>query len=132
MRACLPTGIELAPLPPNKRVNYTFGMVVGVDEFRQAHENLDWKDRAGNRLLHGSGTACGLRVSAEAVLVAATSSSALPPARPSARAGAGSGSTPINARRSVSGYVGKATCRARSWAGCGTRLRNPLSGRVSD
>ena len=66
MRACLPTGTDLAKLTPNKRVNHTFGMVVGVDEFRQEHVNLEWKHRLGNRLQHGSGTACGLQVSAEA------------------------------------------------------------------
>jgi hypothetical protein len=59
---------EAAPLNPAKRVNYTFGMVLGVDEFRQEQAHFEWKHRLSNRLLHGYGTVCGLRVTAEAVV----------------------------------------------------------------
>lgn len=51
----------------NKRVNYPFGMVLGVEEFQQEQEHFDWKHRLGNLLLHGSGTVCGLQVSAHPV-----------------------------------------------------------------
>lgn len=54
-------------LSPNKRVNYTFGMVLGVDDFRQEQEHFEWKHRLSNLLLHGSGTVCGLKVTTEVV-----------------------------------------------------------------
>ncbi|HEX8281815.1 MAG TPA: hypothetical protein VF588_00435, partial [Pyrinomonadaceae bacterium] len=53
-------------LIPNKRVNYTFGMVLGVDDFRQEQEHFEWKHRISNLLLHGSGTVCGLAVTTQA------------------------------------------------------------------
>lgn len=52
-------------LDPLKRVNYTFGMVLGVDEFRQEQTYLIEKDHSQYRLAHGYGTACGLRVRIE-------------------------------------------------------------------
>jgi hypothetical protein len=52
-------------LSPNKRVNYTFGMVLGVDDFRQEQEHFEWKHRLSNLLLHGSGTVCGLGVTTQ-------------------------------------------------------------------
>jgi hypothetical protein len=52
---------------PTKRVNYTFGMVLGVDDFRQEQAHFEWKHQLSNRLLHGYGTVCGLQVSAQAV-----------------------------------------------------------------
>jgi hypothetical protein len=62
MRDCLTASADKTPLTPNKRVNYTFGMVLGESEFRQEHEHLEWKSRLGNLLLHGYGTVCGLRL----------------------------------------------------------------------
>ena len=53
------TSTERIPLVPNKRVHYAFGMVLGLDEFRQEQEHFEWKDALGNLLLHGSGN--GLR-----------------------------------------------------------------------
>lgn len=51
-----------APLAPHKRVNYAFGMVMGVDDFRQEQAHFEWKQALSNRLLHGYGTVCGLQV----------------------------------------------------------------------
>jgi len=51
-------------LPPNKRVNYTFGMVLGEQDFRQEQAHFEWKHRISNLLLHGYGTVCGLHVTA--------------------------------------------------------------------
>ena len=56
------TPTERVPLVPNKRVSYAFGMVLGVDEFRQEQEHFEWKHTLGNLLLHGYGTVCGLQV----------------------------------------------------------------------
>ena len=49
-------------LDPLKRVNYTFGLVLGVDEFLQEQVYLLEKDHSQYRLAHGYGTVCGLRV----------------------------------------------------------------------
>ncbi len=49
-------------LDPLKYVNYTFGMVLGVDEFKQEQTYLFEKGRSHNRLAHGYGTLCGLHV----------------------------------------------------------------------
>jgi len=49
-------------LNPLKRMNYTFGMVLGVDEFRQEQTYFIGKDRSQYRLAHGYGTLCGLQV----------------------------------------------------------------------
>jgi hypothetical protein len=65
MKDCLTTSPDIAPLDPNKRVNYTFGMVLGVNDFRQEQEHFEWKHRQSNLLLHGAGTVCGLQLSAE-------------------------------------------------------------------
>ncbi|MCI0576998.1 MAG: collagen-like protein [Chloroflexi bacterium] len=62
MNECVSTPAEGAPLAPNKRVNYAFGMVMGVDDFRQEQVHLEWQDHLANRLLHGYGTVCGLSV----------------------------------------------------------------------
>ncbi|MDT7807863.1 MAG: hypothetical protein QOJ70_1676, partial [Acidobacteriota bacterium] len=64
---CTSATSDKALLSPNKRVNYTFGMVLGVDDFRQEQEHFEWKHRISNLLLHGSGTVCGLSVTTEAV-----------------------------------------------------------------
>lgn len=49
-------------LDPLKRVNYTFGLVLGVDEFLQEQTYLMEKDHSQYRLAHGYGTVCGLHV----------------------------------------------------------------------
>jgi competence ComEA-like helix-hairpin-helix protein len=68
MKDCLTASTENAPLNPTKRVNYNFGMILGVDDFRQEQAHFDWKHRISNLLLHGFGTVCGLRVTAETVV----------------------------------------------------------------
>lgn len=52
-------------LSPDLRVNYEFGMVLGVKEFRQEQEYFLQKDYLYNRALHGYGTVYGLKVTAE-------------------------------------------------------------------
>ncbi len=64
MRDCITSPAECSPLPPNKRVNYTFGMVLGEQDFRQEQAHFEWKHRISNLLLHGYGTVCGLHVTA--------------------------------------------------------------------
>ncbi len=64
MRDCISSPADCSPLPPNKRVNYTFGMVLGEQDFRQEQEHFEWKHRISNLLLHGYGTVCGLHVTA--------------------------------------------------------------------
>ncbi|HEX7955782.1 MAG TPA: hypothetical protein VF508_02510, partial [Pyrinomonadaceae bacterium] len=61
---CTSATSDKALLSPNKRVNYAFGMVLGVDDFRQEQEHFEWKHRLSNLLLHGTGTVCGLKVRA--------------------------------------------------------------------
>src|SRR6185503_14370591 len=65
MRDCSTASTDKAPLQPNKRVNYTFGMVLREQDFRQEQEHFEWKHRISNLLLHGYGTVCGLQVSSE-------------------------------------------------------------------
>jgi hypothetical protein len=67
MQDCISASADKALLKPEKRVNYTFGMVLGVDDFRQEQEHFEWKHRLGNLLLHGSGTVCGLAVNSRLV-----------------------------------------------------------------
>jgi hypothetical protein len=50
-------------LDPLKRVNYTKGLVLGVDEFDQEQFYLMERDQLQNRALHGYGTIWGLNVS---------------------------------------------------------------------
>jgi len=52
----------LEGLDSSKRVNYTIGMVLGVDEFRQEQAYLIGKNRLHNRVLHGYGTVYGLQI----------------------------------------------------------------------
>jgi hypothetical protein len=54
-----------APLDPYKRTNYTYGLVLGVDEFVQEQTYFIERDRIHNRGLHGYGTVCGLAVSVQ-------------------------------------------------------------------
>ncbi|MAS32883.1 MAG: hypothetical protein CL610_02675 [Anaerolineaceae bacterium] len=52
-------------LSPDMRVNYEFGLVLGVDEFRQEQMYFLHKDYLHNRALHGYGTVSGLRMTLE-------------------------------------------------------------------
>lgn len=63
MNDCIKASANNAPLDPKKRLNYEFGMVLGVNDFRQEQEHHEWKHRLSNRMLHGYGTVCGLQVS---------------------------------------------------------------------
>ena len=49
-------------LDPLKRVNYHFGLVLGVDEFQQEQTYFIAKDRSQYRLAHGYGTIRGLQL----------------------------------------------------------------------
>ena len=60
------TSPTIAALSPDLRVNYTFGMVLGLDEFVQEQFHQQEKDALHRRLLHGYGTSYGLTVSAAA------------------------------------------------------------------
>lgn len=53
---------ETINLDPYKRVRYSNGLVLGVDEFEQEQLYLLTKDQLHNRSLHGYGTVCGLNV----------------------------------------------------------------------
>jgi hypothetical protein len=57
--------VTVQPPDPQKRVNYTFGLVLGVDEFLQEQTYFLEKHRLENRLLHGYGTVWGLKVTVE-------------------------------------------------------------------
>src|SRR6266545_2329509 len=63
--SCFQTASPLTrgTLDPAKRVNYTLGLVLGEDEFRQEQLYFVERDKLLNRLLHGYGVACGLLVS---------------------------------------------------------------------
>lgn len=52
---------DVHKLDPSKRVNYTFGLVLGVDEFLQEQTHLLEMHRRHQRMLHGFGTVCGLK-----------------------------------------------------------------------
>lgn len=68
MQKCISASAENAPIVPNKRVNYAFGMVLGVRDFVQEQAHFEWKSRLANRLPHGYGTLCGLDVVREDIL----------------------------------------------------------------
>ena len=59
---CATASPNMQKLDPLKRVNYTFGLVLGVEEFVQTDTYFLAKHHAENRLLHGYGTVCGLDV----------------------------------------------------------------------
>jgi hypothetical protein len=59
---CQTASLTLQKLDPLKRVNYTFGLVLGVEEFVQSDTYFLAKHHTENRLLHGYGTVCGLDV----------------------------------------------------------------------
>jgi hypothetical protein len=61
------TGYSFTPAPdaaldPDQRVNFTFGMVLGVDDFRQEHAYLAARDERALRELIGYGAITGLDV----------------------------------------------------------------------
>ena len=65
------TGSTFTPAPdaaldPLQRVNYTFGMVLGVDDFRQEHAYLAARDERALRETIGYGVLTGLGVAAPA------------------------------------------------------------------
>jgi hypothetical protein len=62
---CQTASPNLLKLDPLKRVNYTFGLVMGVEEFLQSDTYFLAKHHLENRLLHGYGTVCGLDVIAQ-------------------------------------------------------------------
>src|SRR5436309_2325496 len=53
------------PPDPKKHVNYTLGMVLGVDDFTQEFAFLANRDQWTLRDILGYGTTCGLRVAIE-------------------------------------------------------------------
>jgi hypothetical protein len=59
------TAPPVAPPDPNKRVMYSQGMVLGVDDFDQEFAYLSGRDQWLARDLIGYGTVCGLHVSPE-------------------------------------------------------------------
>jgi hypothetical protein len=62
MQRCVP--ISTGALAPDLRVNYQFGLVLGVDEFEQEDLYFRERDERASRVLHGYGTATGLHVTA--------------------------------------------------------------------
>ncbi|MEU9455117.1 hypothetical protein [Streptomyces sp. NPDC048277] len=56
--------LSTGTLSPDKRVNYSYGMVLGLDEFLQEQLYRQEKDYRHRRLLHGSGISYGLNVTA--------------------------------------------------------------------
>lgn len=55
---------DVRTLDPSKRVNYSFGLVLGVDEFLQEQTYFLERHHRHARTLHGHGTVWGLKVSA--------------------------------------------------------------------
>jgi hypothetical protein len=73
------TAPSLQKLDPLKRVNYTFGLVLGVEEFVQSDTYFLAKHHVENRLLHSYGTVCGLDVVAQVLEVRVTPGWAINP-----------------------------------------------------
>jgi hypothetical protein len=68
MQRCVP--VSTGTLSPDQRVNYQFGLVLGVDELEQEDLYFRTRDERATRTLHGYGTASGLRTSANRPLSA--------------------------------------------------------------
>lgn len=68
MQRCVP--VSTGTLEPDLRVNYQFGLVLGVDEFEQEDLYFRTRDERAARTLHGYGTTVGLHVSAARPIVA--------------------------------------------------------------
>ncbi len=61
-----PQSTQTSPPDPEKHVNYSVGMVLGVDDLTQEFTYLSARDRWLARDLLGYGTVCGLQVTADA------------------------------------------------------------------
>jgi hypothetical protein len=61
-----PQATQTNPADPAKHVNYSVGMVLGVDDLTQEFTYLSARDRWLARDLLGYGTVCGLQVTADA------------------------------------------------------------------
>lgn len=75
MSCCSGSSFTPAPdaaLDPEKRVNFTFGMVLGVDDFRQEHAYLAGRDERALRESIGYGVLSGLHVQTEPAAPAAS------------------------------------------------------------
>src|SRR5205809_6546964 len=74
---------DVATPDPSKHVNYTLGMLLGVDDFNQEFAYLSGRDQWMARDVVGYGTLCGLRVSLDQTVkgprVSITSGTALSP-----------------------------------------------------
>jgi hypothetical protein len=74
---------DVATPDPSKHVNYTLGMLLGVDDFNQEFVYLSGRDQWMARDVVGYGTLCGLRVSLDQTVkgprVAVASGTALSP-----------------------------------------------------
>ncbi|MCU1500742.1 MAG: hypothetical protein JWM12_96 [Ilumatobacteraceae bacterium] len=68
MQRCVP--VSTGKLGPDLRVNYQFGLVLGVDEFEQEALYLRERDDRLTRIGHGIGTFVGLHVTAARPMVA--------------------------------------------------------------
>ena len=66
-------------LDPYKRVKYSMGLVLGVDEFEQEQTYFLGRNRLHNRALHGYGTICGLDITIDGDSVRVTSGLAVDP-----------------------------------------------------
>jgi hypothetical protein len=53
---------DCAPVPEFRRLNYTYGQLLGVADFRTEQSYFREKQRLHNRCLHGYGVVCGLLV----------------------------------------------------------------------
>ncbi len=53
---------DCLPIPRLERVNYFYGQMLGVNEFRSEQGYFHAKQRLHNRYLHGYGVVCGLEV----------------------------------------------------------------------
>src|SRR5262249_16520792 len=56
------TAKPCTPVPDLRRLNYFFGQMLGVDDFRSEQSYFREKHKLHNRCLHGYGTVCGLLV----------------------------------------------------------------------
>src|SRR4051812_526978 len=64
--SCISTNCESNVSPdPHRRVCYSNGLVLGVDEFVQEQVYFLEQNREHNRGLHGYGTVCGLYVTVQ-------------------------------------------------------------------
>src|SRR5712692_6462028 len=74
---------SVATPDPSKHVNYTLGMLLGVDDFNQEFAYLSGRDQWLARDLLGYGTLCGLRVSIDQTVkgprISLTSGTAMSP-----------------------------------------------------